>query len=1054
MKINKITTVILIIVFLVSGIAVVGNSERSDDSLQISQADSNKRPKMYVLVNSTVYDPLKDELDTYKEDVESIRGLDVEIYNNTYSTPKQVRNFLIDGYEKDNLVGTFFVGNLPYAEYQLNLGEGFNDCFPIDHYYTDLDDTWDDKNGDGYLDEHEGRPSELRPEIWFGRICMETEWEDEVALYENYFQKIHKYRIGELRLPHKALQYVDDDWVNWTEEYNQGLEDLYTDLTVINDKATTTADDYGQRLQEGYEWIQIHCHANHSAKRHAFKLNDGPKGSGGNFNSRDLYEGGQKSLFSNIFTCGSANYSVDNYLCGWYTLTDDYGLASIGTTKPGGMLQFKDYYEPLNEGKSIGEAMKEWWISNAEEKRWWFYGITTIGDPTLSPGYLHEAKTNDDYFPHSPIKIDSNEDFHDQAESKGWLGNGTEKDPYIIEGYGIDGTDSGYCIFIGNTTDYFIVRDCYLYDSIGQHGWRYFFESGIQLYKTRNGIIEDNIASNNKYGVFLYEAEKSKIKNNTFAQNSISIFGSNIDHWNTHHIDSSNTVNDKPVYYWKNRTRGMVPSDAGQIILANCTGVTIEDQELSIVSTSIVLGFSNKNTIYNNTASSNIIHGIYLIESDNNIVMNNTVTSNNFIGIYTVNSNSNKIQNNIMSNNDYGTYIVSSSNNIIANNTISSKLIGIEIYNASDNNKIANNEVYSNYEGGIILRESCRNNLIKRNNITSEDEGIYLWKSDSNTIVENTVFKSSYGIYLDSADNNVIYRNNLIDNENQAYDFSFDNQWFNFDLQEGNYWSDYRGNDSDADGIGDSPYDKIKTTDFYGDSKDEYPLIEPYQVGKNDTPDKPSDPHPKDGAVDVDLYPVLSVNISDPDSDKLNVTFYDADDETVWFEATGVDIEKLHGRIETMPLESLKEETTYRWYVEVSDGETTIKSNVWSFTTKKRDDTESPTADAGSDKTVKVGEEFTLDGSGSSDNEKIVSYEWDLGDGETKSGKEIIYSYDKAGKYDVTLTVTDEAENTDTDTITITVEKKDEKGIPGFNILLLMISISLVLLHSYRKNKR
>ena len=50
---------------------------------------------------------------------------------------------------------------------------------------------------------------------------------------------------------------------------------------------------------------------------------------------------------------------------------------------------------------------------------------------------------------------------------------------------------------------------------------------------------------------------------------------------------------------------------------------------------------------------------------------------------------------------------------------------------------------------------------------------------------------------------NIIYHNNLIDNSVQAVDAA-SNEW---DFEgEGNYWSDYTGEDLDGDGIGDTPY--------------------------------------------------------------------------------------------------------------------------------------------------------------------------------------------------------------------------------------------------------
>ncbi|MEW5747210.1 MAG: PKD domain-containing protein [Candidatus Thermoplasmatota archaeon] len=86
-------------------------------------------------------------------------------------------------------------------------------------------------------------------------------------------------------------------------------------------------------------------------------------------------------------------------------------------------------------------------------------------------------------------------------------------------------------------------------------------------------------------------------------------------------------------------------------------------------------------------------------------------------------------------------------------------------------------------------------------------------------------------------------------------------------------------------------------------------------------------------------------------------------------------------------------------------------------------DTDAPSADCGSDRTVSCGDEVTLDGSASSDNVGIASYQWDLVDGEavTLTGAEAAHTFELPGTYAVTLTVYDGAGNSGTDTMTVTV---------------------------------
>ena len=105
---------------------------------------------------------------------------------------------------------------------------------------------------------------------------------------------------------------------------------------------------------------------------------------------------------------------------------------------------------------------------------------------------------------HSPIRIDNDSDFADTAASDGWKGNGSADNPYIIENYDINGTDAGYCIYIGNTTAHFVIRNCSVHDASG-NSWTYYWNSGIVLYEANNGVINNNTAfSNSGSGIYLF----------------------------------------------------------------------------------------------------------------------------------------------------------------------------------------------------------------------------------------------------------------------------------------------------------------------------------------------------------------------------------------------------------------------------------------------------------------------------------------------------------------------------------------------------------------------
>jgi parallel beta-helix repeat protein len=112
--------------------------------------------------------------------------------------------------------------------------------------------------------------------------------------------------------------------------------------------------------------------------------------------------------------------------------------------------------------------------------------------------------------------------------------------------------------------------------------------------------------------------------------------------------------------------------------------------------------------------------------------------------------------------------------------TLQNGLAGVGIQ--SHNNTVEDN-IIKGCQCGVFLSELSSFNVVRRNTITSNEFGI---------------------LSSEESHDNMIYHNNFINNTNQAADEGGENTWEH--ENEGNYWSDYNGTDTDQDHVGDIPY--------------------------------------------------------------------------------------------------------------------------------------------------------------------------------------------------------------------------------------------------------
>ncbi|GAI69748.1 unnamed protein product, partial [marine sediment metagenome] len=286
--------------------------------------------------------------------------------------------------------------------------------------------------------------------------------------------------------------------------------------------------------------------------------------------------------------------------------------------------------------------------------------------------------------------------------------------------------------------------------------------SGISLWGWgSNSEISRNIAINNRKSGINIAYYGFNLTGNFMVGSGIVMSYHSIEEMSTIHIDTTNFVNNKPVYYLINKTNISPQNleDAGQIFLINCTNILVKDIDVS-----------------------NSSYGINIYDS-NNITVLNAVSSNNYYGVYLQNTNNSFIINNTLKYNRYGNFI------------------------GGSNNTVEGNYIYSNLwkNQGLIFDFYDEYNKIINNEIIGCITGIKFRLSSYNLIYGNIIKDNYHGIeVIVESEHNLFYENFFIGNSLHTIGGSTTNKWNNTEI--GNYWDNYTGTDENNDGIGDTPH--------------------------------------------------------------------------------------------------------------------------------------------------------------------------------------------------------------------------------------------------------
>ena len=106
-------------------------------------------------------------------------------------------------------------------------------------------------------------------------------------------------------------------------------------------------------------------------------------------------------------------------------------------------------------------------------------------------------------------KIHVNDNWTETKTAGICTGEGTESNPYSFKNLVIDAGGIGHGIHIENTTEYFKIENCTLFNSGGE-----IHDSGIMLENVRYGYLINNTTHDNNRGMSIYSSLNLKIERN------------------------------------------------------------------------------------------------------------------------------------------------------------------------------------------------------------------------------------------------------------------------------------------------------------------------------------------------------------------------------------------------------------------------------------------------------------------------------------------------------------------------------------------------------------
>jgi parallel beta-helix repeat protein len=298
---------------------------------------------------------------------------------------------------------------------------------------------------------------------------------------------------------------------------------------------------------------------------------------------------------------------------------------------------------------------------------------------------------------------------------------------------------------------------------------------GIYLHGSNN-TLRDNVITDSSAGIYLTLGSLNTLRNNEIsgcntglglASSRQNVLRDNRMHDNTinfdldvgqtidpneydQDIDTSNTVDGKPIYYLLNRSDVVVDatSNAGCVVAVNCSHLTISDVVLNRNRDGLLFVNTRDSRVERVTARQNTRCGICLVDSPGNSLLDSTATDATF-GIFLEYSGDCTLRNNTMADNTYNFGCHDAPEADYRQDIDTTNLVdGKPIYYLVDQEGTV---LDGTARAGCIFAVGCKGITVRDQTLTGNDRGLVLLDCQSPTLENVAVVGNNWaGIEVQS----------------------------------------------------------------------------------------------------------------------------------------------------------------------------------------------------------------------------------------------------------------------------------------------------------------